>query len=85
MPTHLDQCRSCRAPIVMAVTVNGKNMPVDAFLDPNGNVSLYDEAGKTRAVVVPKNKLAATRAAGHKLHLPHFATCPKASEWRRGR
>lgn len=81
---HLEQCRTCRAQIQLAVTVNGKTMPVDAFPDPQlGNISLYPEGGKMRAVVVPKAKLAAMRAAKVQLHTSHFATCPNANSWRK--
>lgn len=80
---HLDQCRSCRKPIYWCLTDKGKAMPVDPFPDhERGNVSIYPEAGKMRAVVVPKAKATAMRAANQNLHLPHFVTCPNAREWR---
>ena len=54
-------------------------MPVDAEPDPDGNVEItYDDAGRAHAVVHGQPPMV---TAG-KLHMPHFATCPKADEWR---
>lgn len=83
---HLEQCRSCRTQIVWVTTDRGKAMPVNAFPDPErGNIALSVERGKTRAVVVPKTKAAAMRAANVNLHLAHFATCPDANLRRKAR
>jgi hypothetical protein len=75
MPT----CRSCPAAILWATTEKGRSMPVDAEPDPDGNVEItYDDAGRAHAVVHGQPPMV---TAG-KLHMPHFATCPKADEWR---
>ncbi len=76
MPT----CRSCPASILWATTEKGRSMPVDAEPHPDGNVEItYDELGRPHAVVhgQPPMMVAGT------LHMPHFATCPNAAEWRR--
>ena len=83
---HIEQCGSCRAPIYWALTDKGKTMPVDAFPDPDrGNVALHEDRGKLRAVVVPRAKAEAMRAAGHNLHTSHFASCPKADAHRKNK
>ncbi|MCF8610022.1 hypothetical protein L5G28_07585 [Gordonia sp. HY285] len=83
---HLDQCRSCRAPIYWCVTDKGKPMPVDPHPDRvRGNVSIYPDGGTMRAVVVPKAKAAAMRAQNQNLHLAHFTTCPQGRTWKKNR
>lgn len=80
---HYEQCRSCGKPIQWAITANGKALPVDAFPDADrGNVSLYPNGGKLRAVVVPPRKAAAMRARHCALYLSHFVTCPQSKQWR---
>lgn len=74
-------CRSCKAPIVWARTINDKPMPVDAQPAPDGNVLLH-EPGPT-AEVLAGLFLAAARDQGLELHMPHHSTCPDGEKWRR--
>lgn len=76
-------CRSCKAPIRWARTVNDKPLPVDAHPTPDGNV-LLREPGPT-ADVLAGLFLAAARDQGLELHMPHHATCPDGEKWRRSR
>ncbi|MEV4197043.1 hypothetical protein [Micromonospora globbae] len=74
-----EQCRSCPAQIIWAVTERGKPMPVNAEPVPGGNVLLTERHGQLTAVVVP-----AHRAFGRKdLRTSHFVDCPDAAKWRR--
>ncbi|MEU5939392.1 hypothetical protein ABZ807_09395 [Micromonospora sp. NPDC047548] len=75
-----EQCRTCQAPIIWAVTDRDKDMPVDAQPSDKGNVALsVDDKGRVRARVVP-----AHLAFGRKdLRLSHFVGCPDAPKWRR--
>lgn len=80
-------CRSCGAPIVWTVTMNGKRMPVD--LDPVGDVP---GAMLFRVEEDPSNgDLIATfiksdqRYREEELYVSHFATCPQADQHRRTR
>jgi hypothetical protein len=77
----MTQCRSCGAEIVFARTREGKLMLVDATPDEKGTVTLeWDPAaGEWRA------GLGGKLTAGLPQHRPHFATCPRADEWRQPR
>ena len=74
-----DFCKSCKAPIYWAVTVNAKTMPVDAEPSADGTIGLEFLTGcvKARVFVHPNGS--------GKLHLSHFATCPDAGSHRRKR
>lgn len=77
-------CRSCRKPILWAVTDRQALMPIDVDPDPkHGNISTYVKDGTRHAVVFSKPKAAAMRAAKQPLHVAHFSTCPHAANWRR--
>lgn len=72
-------CRSCTAPIVWAVTDDNKMMPVDAGADPEGNVVLSRSGfGAVRVTVLDQDALFGdgTRRKSH------FATCPDGDAWR---
>lgn len=75
----MSQCRSCRAPITWAGTVNGKPMPLDAAPyegdDERGLFAIHVVDGKTLAV--------GATPADDPVYRSHFATCPNAKEWRR--
>lgn len=74
------RCRSCGAPILWAITTAGKPMPVDAVPDPAGNVSVEREAGRLVARVHTEPSL-----FGEPRHMPHHATCPQGTEWKKRR
>ena len=65
-------CKGCGANIDWHKTADGKNVPVDPEPVPNGN--LHFEAG---LVVYGK------ATDGRKLYVSHFATCPKAADFRK--
>jgi hypothetical protein len=77
----VDTCGSCHRPIIWAMTINAKPMPVDA--EPplsGGNVELEWRAGGSPiARVLPVAK----QFGKHDLRLPHHATCPQGATWRK--
>ena len=91
-----DTCRACREPLAFAITAKGRRMPLD--IQP---VDLRETAGsglegerplRGLQVVESEERALATRQAtledlqaGRALYRSHFATCPAASAFRRGR
>lgn len=86
-PFKLDRCRSCWAPVIWARTIRSRMM-VNPELVPDGNVVLSVDRGEVLATVLGPKALADLTTANPTLGRPvrlrksHFATCPKASEWR---
>lgn len=82
-------CRSCDAPIRWAQhSVTGRNMPIDAAHNPDGNVVVVDwlnvgDPTKTPTPVVAVGKAALDKAINGYRYTSHFATCPNASKHRR--
>lgn len=73
-------CRSCGAPIIWARTLSGRNMPLDAEPNPEGNVVL------ARGLAIVREKPSFELAGedeGATRHTSHFATCPNAATHRR--
>ena len=69
-------CRRCRARILWARTDRGRRMPLDIGASTEaGTVALDRGAGGFRASVIGHNRAAELRAAGHRLYVPHAATC----------
>lgn len=76
-----EQCSSCHAPIVWALSPAGKASPIDAYVDTaKGNVMLLRPQGflHVLAVVLTKDALRIARENRMPLHLSHWATCPDA-------
>jgi len=92
-------CRSCRAPLVWALTETGRKMPVD--LQPVGSVGVLIAEARDGNLVLcfevddldrprgPQLVLPATEEQRRDWKVPlwksHFATCPKAAQHRRPR
>lgn len=63
-------CRSCAAPVLyMTNRKTGKKIPINVEPKAGGGIVLLDE----RRFDV---------RSGEGTHQSHFATCPRASEWR---
>lgn len=72
-------CRACSAPIRFAKHVStGKAHPVDDKPSQDGNLVLFHEGG---VLMVRHAKLPADQMRPR--HKSHFATCPKAKDFRR--
>lgn len=76
-----EECRTCTAQIIWAVTRNGKDMPVDAEPTPDGNVRLVERRGMDPLAEVIGNPAKRFGLTG--LRLTHFVKCPQADRWRR--
>ena len=80
----MNACRSCKAPIVWAISTTGAPMPVDPDPHPRGNLHLDERptslGAMPLAIVLPGP--ARAEHAGQ-LYLSHFASCPYAAENRR--
>lgn len=83
----MSKCRGCGAELVWGRTSNGKAIPLDAKPTIDGNVLLTGETRWGRlARILPKDELAIARElfeSDRNLYLPHFASCPNASDFRR--
>lgn len=63
------KCRGCGADIIWTVTENGKNMPIDP-------------KPELRLVVMGRDDNRAPLAMARNTYMSHFATCPKAADFR---
>lgn len=78
------RCRSCRAPVIWALTeAHRRRMPVDAEPTPDGNVLLTDDDPPIAQVLVPGQASLFTADNGAPTFTSHFATCPNADQHRR--
>lgn len=81
----VDECESCNAPIIWAVTRNVRRMPVDAEpVDTStggGNVLLSREGGRVMAEVVSNPG----RLFGRRVYRSHMQTCPFRDRYRHPR
>lgn len=77
-----DVCRSCRAPIVWAVTADGKRMPLDAVPAADGNLAARRMPDGTLQVRVLTADLPDV-ADSERPAISHFASCPDADRHRR--
>ena len=86
-----DECRSCGAPIIWAVTERGKKMPVDAERTETpegrrGNVRLrLGQAGEVVSEIVGVGHALPLFPETHGTHTSHFVTCggSHAKKWRK--
>jgi hypothetical protein len=83
-----EACKSCQAPMLWAITTNGKHIPVDA--EPvavnggGGNIRLTPRPGMAPLAKVVRNP--ADLFGVREVYRSHFATCPHADRHRqRGR
>ncbi len=74
-------CRSCRAPILWAITNAGRRMPLNAQPDPDGLLITWtNNSGELRV-----SALATGETTGRPHYTSHFATCSSADAHRRPR
>lgn len=70
----MSACRSCGAPIIWAITENGKRMPLDA-----------EPAERPTGVfrLEPSGDDLIARRPIEQVYISHFATCPNADQHRK--
>lgn len=76
----VDECHSCQAKVIWAVTTRARTMPVDAEPVQGGNVQLEhrgEGATPLARVLSPTAQFGKTS-----LRRSHFVTCPDANIWR---
>jgi hypothetical protein len=82
-----NRCRSCKKPIIWAITEKNKRIPIDPKPAANGNIALVDRGNFLLPLAHYKSAglIAAMRAAEPTtpLFLSHFATCPDAARFRK--
>lgn len=82
--TETTSCRSCRAPIrFVSMTGSRRAMPVNA--EPNAELGSIEIMADGLAQALTGEALWNARQAGRDLYVSHFATCPRASSFRRRR
>ena len=84
----MPNCKTCRAEIRWAVTVNGKKIPIDAAPAAGGNITLSERAKQAPiAVMLDAQGNAPLPALQPSAEAPrytsHFATCPDAENYRK--
>ena len=92
------KCRSCQAPVIWVGTVKGKKMPLDAdTVAPAGSVfTILEQFNPETGEVLDTGLGIGIRSAhlsgitkedipDHEWRTCHFATCPDADDWRKGR
>lgn len=83
-------CRSCKAAIVWAETVNGKSMPVNAEPAQNGNIDLEPNSDPREPPIAHmldatgSRNVHGARQSPFLRYTSHFATCPQAIAFRHG-
>lgn len=76
----IDECQSCHAKVIWAVTTRARTMPVDAEPVADGNVQLEHRG---EGVTPLAHVLSIAQRFGKKeLRRSHFASCPDAAKWR---
>lgn len=78
------ECEACQARMLWTITPTGSPSPIDYAPSANGNVLVLQpsDLGELLSVVLSGDALERARARGVKLRLNHFASCPKADEFR---
>lgn len=82
--TRLDNCRSCKAPVVwLTIRPGGRRMPIDP--DPVDDGNIMADLNAAVGVVMSAETVAVLREddSDEPLYRSHFATCPDARTWRR--
>lgn len=83
-PGTVKKCRSCEAPIVWATTMAGKQNPLDATPNPEGNLFAWVVGHKLECESVNARSERATKARERQQnrYTSHFSTCPNAKQHR---
>lgn len=82
--TTTSRCRSCGAPILWAVTVNDRRIPLNATPDPAGRVIRLQGPSDPPVVRLARGTERVTMPADQR-YTAHFVDCPQSEKWRRDR
>ncbi len=77
-------CKACGTEILWVETDARKPMPLNPEPSPAGTIRLWGERSE-KATVLAALELSAARNHAEPLFVSHFATCPEADSFRRGR
>jgi hypothetical protein len=80
----MNQCRSCKAPIVWVSTALGKRLPLDPDPVEGGNLVVIQGSLKEPASE-PIVTYRRPDHGGRLTYQTHFASCPHATQFRRPR
>jgi hypothetical protein len=84
MPSDdLKPCRGCKSLIRFVLTPKRRRMPIDPRPAREGNVRLERVFDEVVAVTLAGGELDRAREASEPLYTSHFATCPKAAQFKR--
>jgi len=75
-----DRCRSCKKPIMWAVTEKGHRIPIDPEPCTDGNILLRARGHFVPPLAIVRFAIPVEETARFK---SHFATCPQSSSWRK--
>lgn len=75
----LSKCRSCKQPILFALTRKGRRIPLDPDPVENGNIRLTEVEGRKLPLA---RVVDGTENPGPR-YRTHFASCPDADRFRR--
>lgn len=84
-PGTVKECRSCKASIVWAFTMNGKQNPLDAKPTTTGTLFAWKSGGRLEceSVNAKTDRAALARENGQNRYTSHFATCVNAKQHRK--
>jgi hypothetical protein len=78
-----DRCRSCKKPIIWAVTTKGRRMPLDPEPVENGNLILRHRMSGLPTALYLTHGADVELQPDEKRYVSHFATCPYAAQHRK--
>jgi hypothetical protein len=77
-----DQCKSCKRPIIWAVTEKDRRIPLDPEPVANGNILLQTRGNFLLPIAQVRFAVQLDQPLRYQ---SHFATCPNAAQHRRKR
>ena len=77
---HRDRCRSCKAPIMWAITEKNRRIPLDPQPCADGNILLQFRGNFLLPLATVHFAVQLDNPQRFK---SHFATCPNSKQWRR--
>lgn len=79
------RCSSCDAPVIWALTTNGKKIPIDFEPALDGNIVLRRRTDGALIALVPGPATVGLEDFHDERRKSHFATCPNAKRHRKAK